>query len=198
PIQYGFESVMVNEFDGQLYTCSATVPSGPGYPNVTSSNAVCSVAGTLAGSNFVDGTAYINETYAYYCAHKWRNYGIVWVSSLASCASTPPASERISEAKLKSEIKLYPLACVLKSHKDEEGGDDIESGHSGRTACVVNHDNSHLKDVNIQKQTAGSHTAFCRPELQHQCGGRHMLSPKGRRRGQDVPLLLALLPNPAD
>ncbi|GAA6042699.1 hypothetical protein JCM8097_003753 [Rhodosporidiobolus ruineniae] len=151
PIQYGFESLMVNEFDGQLYTCSAAVPSGPGYPDVTSGNAVCSVAGAIAGSNFVDGTGYINETYGYYASHKWRNYGILWVFLIGLMCIYLAASEWISEAKSKGEIKLYPRTRVPKHHKDEEG-DDIESGHSGRTARDDDHNDGDLKDVNIQKQ----------------------------------------------
>lgn len=77
PIAYGFESLMINEFHGREYECSTFIPMGPGYEDATGQQHVCSTAGAVAGSSVVNGDAYINLSYEYYHAHKWRNFGIL-------------------------------------------------------------------------------------------------------------------------
>ncbi|GAA5999769.1 hypothetical protein JCM10207_005901 [Rhodosporidiobolus poonsookiae] len=154
PIQYGFECLMVNEFVGQTYVCSQAIPSGAGYPDITSGNAVCSVAGQIAGTNLVDGATYIGETYDYMASHKWRNYGLLWVFLFGLMCIYLAASEFISESKSKGEVKLYPRTRVPKRSK-EEVSDDIESGHSARTIQGDGDAPSNgEKDVHIQRQTA--------------------------------------------
>jgi ATP-binding cassette subfamily G (WHITE) protein 2 (PDR) len=74
PIAYAFESLMVNEFSGREFTCAAFIPA---YPGVAGNTQVCSTVGATAGSNVVDGDAYINQSYAYYASNKWRNFGIL-------------------------------------------------------------------------------------------------------------------------
>lgn len=77
PIAYSFESLMVNEFSGRQFSCAQLVPSGPGYAGVTPTQQICMTVGAVAGSSVVDGDAYINQSYAYYASHKWRNFGIL-------------------------------------------------------------------------------------------------------------------------
>jgi ATP-binding cassette subfamily G (WHITE) protein 2 (PDR) len=74
PVAYGFESLMINEFAGRTFTCLPTsfVPSGDAYANATPLERVCSAVGAVAGSNVVDGTAYIESSYQYFPSHKWR------------------------------------------------------------------------------------------------------------------------------
>lgn len=72
PVAYGFESLMVNEFDGRDYDCSVFVPSGPGYETVGAFDKVCATTGSVAGSAVVSGTSYINTSFQYYAPHKWR------------------------------------------------------------------------------------------------------------------------------
>jgi ATP-binding cassette subfamily G (WHITE) protein 2 (PDR) len=72
PIGYGFESLMVNEFHDRTFACSAFVPVGPGYETASVTNRICTAVGATAGSNFVEGDAYINSSFQYYHAHKWR------------------------------------------------------------------------------------------------------------------------------
>ncbi|GAA5895574.1 hypothetical protein JCM6882_000344 [Rhodosporidiobolus microsporus] len=159
PIQYGFEALMVNEFHGQTYTCSAAVPSGEGYPDVSTGNAICSTAGSISGTNLVDGTTFIGTTYQYYASHKWRNYGIVWVFLVGLMCVYLLASEFISESQSKGEVKVYPRTRIPKRHRNEEhDADDIESagGLSGRTARD-DEDDGARKEVNIEKQTAIFH-----------------------------------------
>lgn len=49
PVAYAFESLMINEFHGIDYQCSAFVPVGPGYNTVGNLNKVCSAVGSKAG-----------------------------------------------------------------------------------------------------------------------------------------------------
>lgn len=77
PVAYSFESLMINEFAGQQYACSVFVPAGPGYENIPAESRICSTVGAQPGANTVDGTTYIQESYAYEPSHKWRNFGIL-------------------------------------------------------------------------------------------------------------------------
>lgn len=74
PVAYGFESIMINEFVGQNYSCSpdAFIPAGPTYMNIEPLQRVCSAVGAVAGSSVVQGAAYIESSYGYNPAHKWR------------------------------------------------------------------------------------------------------------------------------
>ncbi|GAA5899638.1 hypothetical protein JCM6882_001172 [Rhodosporidiobolus microsporus] len=160
PIQYAFEGLMVNEFHGRTYTCSQAVPSGPGYPDVSSGDAICGTAGAIVGTSLVDGTQYINQTYQYYAAHKWRNFGLVIVFAVGLMCIYLAASEWISEAKSKGEVKLYPRTRIPTRYRsDEHDSDDVESsgGSSNRTAHDETNDEAVTKEVNIKKQTAIFH-----------------------------------------
>jgi len=77
PVAYGFESLMINEFAGRTFDCSAFVPAGPGYDTAGGLNRVCTTVGSAAGANVVSGTAYINTSFSYFESHKWRNLGII-------------------------------------------------------------------------------------------------------------------------
>ncbi|BGP42684.1 Multidrug resistance protein [Rhodotorula kratochvilovae] len=173
PIQYGFESLMVNEFYGRTYLCSQTVPAGPGYPDASSPNVVCSVAGAIPGTSYVDGGDYIGITYQYYQSHKWRNYGLLWVFLIGLMCLYLGASEFITEAKSKGEIKLYPRTRIPKKSK-RDGEDDVESGMSGHTA----HDSDdavEAKNVHIERQTAIFHWEDLSLDIPVKGGTRRLL-----------------------
>lgn len=77
PIAYAFEALIVNEFHNRQFSCSNFVPAGPPYANVEGTQRVCSSVGAVAGQNYVDGDAYMNESFSYYWQNRWRNYGIM-------------------------------------------------------------------------------------------------------------------------
>jgi ATP-binding cassette subfamily G (WHITE) protein 2 (PDR) len=77
PIAYAFEALMINEFNNREFACSAFVPQGPQYANVPADSRICSTLGATPGSNVVQGSAYIIQSYAYYPSHRWRNFGIL-------------------------------------------------------------------------------------------------------------------------
>ena len=66
PIAYGFEALMVNEFAGREFDCSAVIPSGPGYEGATGTARACSAQGSTPGSLIVSGTNFLAESYEYY------------------------------------------------------------------------------------------------------------------------------------
>ncbi|KAN0117756.1 ABC-2 type transporter domain containing protein [Hyaloscypha variabilis] len=73
----GFSALMENEFSRLNLTCTAEslIPSGPGYTNID--NQVCTLAGSVAGTDIVSGSAYITEGFSYAPSDLWRNYGII-------------------------------------------------------------------------------------------------------------------------
>lgn len=72
PVAYGFEAIMINEFAGRSFECAAFVPSGSAYANISALERMCSVVGAVAGSETVDGTAFLNLSFEYKNSHKWR------------------------------------------------------------------------------------------------------------------------------
>ncbi|GAA6009123.1 uncharacterized protein JCM10292_005328 [Rhodotorula paludigena] len=158
PIYYGFEQLVVNEFVGRRYLCTQAVPSGPGYPGLTSQNAVCSVKGALPGSEYVDGEAYIGVAYGYLASHRWRNFGILIAFFVGFTAIYLGASELITEAKSRGEVKLYPRSRIPHDNStNKASAGDVESQESGRTVQARDEDDQNAKEVHLQRQTAIFH-----------------------------------------
>ncbi|KAF9028125.1 putative ABC transporter [Hymenopellis radicata] len=124
PIAYAFESLMVNEFDGQEYPCAVYVPMGPGYENIDPINRVCATAGAQVGSSVVQGTLYLSETFSYTRSHMWRNLGILAAFIVFFCAVYITATEYITAAKSKGEVLVFRRGhippAIKKSAEDEE------------------------------------------------------------------------------
>ena len=72
-----FSSMMENEFKRIDMVCSpeTLVPSGPGYDDIN--HQVCTLAGSVYGTDMVSGTAYIEQGFSYSPGDLWRNWGIV-------------------------------------------------------------------------------------------------------------------------
>ena len=146
PVAYGFESLMINEFAGRVFTCNPEqfVPTGPGYTNVSPSEQVCGAVGAVAGSSFVDGTAYIGSAYQYFPSHKWRNFGILWIFLIALCAAYLIATEYVTAKKSKGEVLLFRrghTALKKKPSNDEEVGSTqlaaLEKGATDASAILT-------------------------------------------------------------
>ena len=76
PVQYGYESLMSNEFYKMVIQCEPPflVPQGPqASPQYQS----CTVQGSRPGSTVVQGADYIRTAYNYERSHLWRNFGII-------------------------------------------------------------------------------------------------------------------------
>ncbi|KAM0790552.1 hypothetical protein ACM66B_004421 [Microbotryomycetes sp. NB124-2] len=122
PIAYGFEALMVNEFDGQQYRCDQFVPT---YPDATGLQRACSAVGAQPGQDFVSGTVYLATAYEYYNSHKWRNFGIVIAFTVFFLGTYLAATEFISGKKSKGEVLVFQrskLREVAKKQNDPELG----------------------------------------------------------------------------
>ncbi|KAG5981708.1 hypothetical protein E4U55_002633 [Claviceps digitariae] len=76
-IQYGFECLVANEFDGLDLECSPPylVPQGPlASPQYQS----CALKGSVPGRTSVSGAQYIQTSFTYSRSHLWRNFGFLW------------------------------------------------------------------------------------------------------------------------
>ena len=76
PVQYGFEALMANEFNGLEIQCVPPylVPQGP---SATPQYQSCTIAGSSPGQTIVKGEDYIQVAFTYTRAHLWRNFGII-------------------------------------------------------------------------------------------------------------------------
>jgi ABC-type multidrug transport system ATPase subunit/ABC-type multidrug transport system permease subunit len=133
PINYGFESLLINEFHNRGFPCLNYVPSGPGYADLGSNNRVCSTVGSVPGQSFVNGDAYIESAYGYTASHKWRNIGVILAYMFLLGAVYLVATDFITEKKPKGEILVFPRGHkALKTGKPDQG---LEGG-SGRSVTV--------------------------------------------------------------
>lgn len=72
PLAYAFEALMASEFHDRKFPCTQMIPQGSGYEDLPSTSQICSAVGAEAGSMVVDGDRYLNLSFKYYNAHKWR------------------------------------------------------------------------------------------------------------------------------
>lgn len=72
PLSYAFEALMANEFHGREFRCSGMVPSGAGYDDLPLTGRSCATVGAVPGSDMVNGDRYIEQSFGYYNANKWR------------------------------------------------------------------------------------------------------------------------------
>ncbi|KAL2823411.1 ABC-2 type transporter-domain-containing protein [Aspergillus cavernicola] len=151
PIAYGFESLMVNEFEGRNFLCSDLewVPSGDLYNAVSRANQICAVVGATAGNEMVNGTVYLRESYQYTSSHKWRNLGIMFAFMAFFLFTYLSGTEYISEAKSKGEVLLFRRGQAPPASDDVETSSPVTAGEKV--------DQSNQDVANIQRQTAIFH-----------------------------------------
>ncbi|KAI1637777.1 ABC-2 type transporter-domain-containing protein [Biscogniauxia mediterranea] len=137
PLAYAFESLMVNEFSGRDYPCTAYVPSEmlPTYQNVAGNNHVCSSVGSEPGNPFVNGDRYINLAFRYYASHKWRNLGILIAFVIFFLFTYMVAAELVSEKKSKGEVLVFRRGYKPAQFKEKKG--DAEEGGNALVGPTV-------------------------------------------------------------
>jgi len=158
PLAYAFEALMVNEFHERHYRCTEYVPSSQvsGYENVGNLNHVCSAVGAVAGSSYVNGDAYINASFQYFHAHKWRNFGVILAFTLFFLLTYIIAAELVSEKKSKGEVLVFRRGYKPAVFKEQKG--DAESGALASGPVVAAEKTVQEKDAAfIQKQTSVFH-----------------------------------------
>lgn len=117
PLAYLFESLMVNEFHDIDYPCSAYIPAGPAYANISGTERICSANGAVSGLDYISGDAFLMTSYEYENKYKWRGFGIglayvvfFFIIYLFLC-------EYNEGAKQKGEILVFPKSVIKKLRK---------------------------------------------------------------------------------
>ncbi|TQN67413.1 ZEB2-regulated ABC transporter 1, partial [Colletotrichum shisoi] len=133
PAYYGLESVLLNEFVGRDFPCSAFVPQGPGYESVDPAQRACSSAAAAAsvpGQDFVRGADYLRTLYGYEDAHRWRNFGILVAWMVFFMVLHLAATEYISSERSKGEVLVFSRTALRRRRRRRGGGgedgDDVE------------------------------------------------------------------------
>ncbi|VEU21196.1 DEKNAAC102123 [Brettanomyces naardenensis] len=126
PIAYVFEALVANEFCGVEYQCSTFVPA---YPDAPLANKVCTVASAQPGQEYIDGTAYIYDSFKYTSSHKWRNFGITIGFIIFFLALYLLLVETNKGAMQKGEVIVFQRS-TLKKLKKAATARDIETGSS--------------------------------------------------------------------
>ncbi|KAI0172929.1 ATP-binding cassette transporter [Hypoxylon sp. FL1284] len=131
PVAYGYESLMVNEFHGRDFSCSAYIPD---YAEAGATNVACDVVGAIAGQVSVSGDDYINTAYSYFHSHKWRNVGIIIAMAVFNHLVYFIGSEYITAKKSRGEVLVFRRGFVPQT--SVKGGDDVEKSLSGPVPVV--------------------------------------------------------------
>lgn len=74
PVNYGYESIMLNEFDGREIPCSLMAPAPDTAPI---ENNFCLATAGRTGTSIVSGYQYLQVVYQYKADFLWRNCGII-------------------------------------------------------------------------------------------------------------------------
>ncbi|GKU06341.1 abc transporter cdr4 [Fusarium langsethiae] len=131
PLAYAFEALMANEFHNRQYGCATMVPQGPGYEDLPANSTICSVVGAIPGSSMVDGDRYINLSYRYYNAHKWRNIGILLGFLAAFLVFYIFAAEHAKPPRSKGEVLVFRKGRMPPSF-DKKASTDVEAQAADR------------------------------------------------------------------
>lgn len=135
-----FSAMMANEFGRIDLTCTADslIPSGPDYSDIE--HQVCTLGGSTAGSSFVDGTAYISQTFTYHPDDIWRNWGIIMaiivfflalnvilgeVVKFGMGGNSAKVYTKPNEARNKLNEDLITKRDARRADRTNEGGSDL-------------------------------------------------------------------------
>lgn len=129
PLQYGFESLMINEFHSRDFDCSVYIPRGGAYESVSQSDKTCSAVGAVPGQNYVNGDIFLFLSYGYEHKHKWRGFGVMFAFCVFFFAIYLVFTEYNESAKNKGEIIVFPQSIVKKIRRKNKANhkQDLEN-----------------------------------------------------------------------
>lgn len=156
PIQYAFESLMINEFSNRPFPCEVFVPMGPNYMNATGDSIICSAKGARRGMTEVQGDDFINTAYEYYASHQWRNLGILFAFFFGFLITYIAATETVSAKPSKGEILVFPRGKVPAFLKKPKNSSDPELAETANEKQKLEN-NGHDQVGAIAKQTSTFH-----------------------------------------
>ncbi|KAF7455038.1 Opaque-specific ABC transporter CDR3 [Pyrenophora tritici-repentis] len=163
PVFYGFQNIMVNEFNDRSFPCSTFIPSGPSYDNVAPEQRVCATKGSRPGLDFVDGTAYVETSFQYSYGRRWSNYGLILAITTFLFLAHLLMTELVASERSKGEVLIFRRSKMKAMAKRK--GIDAEGG--GATAHEGEKITSTTKsDQGEQKQVSVFHWEKVRYEVQ--------------------------------
>ena len=132
PIQYCFESLMVNEFDGLSITCVSPnlIPVGP---SVQTQFQSCTVQGSRPGAASVQGSAYLEASFGFRRSHLWRNLGIIFAFLIFFVSVTALGMELQGPSKGSGGVTIFKRneaprkKKIVQQEYDKEDFDDDDS-----------------------------------------------------------------------
>lgn len=175
PVAYAFESLMINEFHNRRFPCSTFVPAGPGYTNVASDQHICSTVGAVAGVNYVEGDAYILQSFQYVHSHLWRNLGVIFALMSFLCGTYLFATEFISAQRSKGEVLVFPRGQVPALSKKNDEEEQINDRQTAQGAIAEKTVSGREVPPSIQKQTAIFHWDSVNYDIKIKGGTRRLL-----------------------
>ncbi|KAI9021509.1 ABC-2 type transporter-domain-containing protein [Phycomyces nitens] len=128
PLAYGYKALLINEMNGQRYSCEGpgnAVPYGPGYNNWDYK--VCTMTGGVPGENYVKGESYLLQALTYRPWEAWAPDFIVVVGFfLLFTAMCALAMEYINSGGVGNTTKYYLPGKAPKHRTDEEENERLE------------------------------------------------------------------------
>ncbi|KAJ3138169.1 hypothetical protein HK100_000047 [Physocladia obscura] len=146
PLGYGFQTLMVNEFEGLALKCVGTslVPGGPTYTELAYQT--CTLAGSVPGSATTDGLAYLNKANGFDTSMKWWNLFIIMGLAVVYFFIDCLVLETVQHGNAGLTVKLYntkrdetkPLNAVFAAKKSGVDENVIEIGGSEEEMRALN------------------------------------------------------------
>ncbi|TDL19014.1 hypothetical protein BD410DRAFT_752633 [Rickenella mellea] len=115
PLRYGFEILMTNEFHTLNATCSALIPFGPAYENVTLANKACVIVGSISGQSTVLGSNYARMSYGYAYSHLLRDAGALVAYTLFFVAVFLILTETNTSSSAETSVTLFKRGSRISS-----------------------------------------------------------------------------------
>ncbi|XMA19034.1 hypothetical protein WAI453_011825 [Rhynchosporium graminicola] len=130
PIQYCFESLMVNEFDGLTIACVGPnlVPQGPLARAPFQS---CTVQGSRPGEAFVRGSDYLDVSFGFRRSHLWRNFGILIAFLIFFVGVTALGMEMQGPSKGSSGVTIFKRGQTPRKKKTVQVDEKIVEDFQG-------------------------------------------------------------------
>lgn len=173
PVSYGFEALMVNEFNGRQFQCIDFIPSGPGYENVSIEQQACAVEGSVLGLDFVSGTAYVETSFNYQWNNRWRNFGIILAMTIGLFIAHLVMSELVASARSKGEVLVFTRSKIRS--KSQYQGSDEETGAGSAHKDDRTVDSSDNSKHDVQKHASIYHWEAVNFEVQIKSETRKIL-----------------------
>ncbi|EPY51193.1 ABC transporter Pdr1 [Schizosaccharomyces cryophilus OY26] len=145
PVQYGYESIMLNEFKDRIFNCSAIIPN----LSFPLRNNICPSPSGVPGVPYIIGINYLNVVFRYTTDFLWKNCGILFgfaifilLLSLAvanyirydrTCMAIPEYQMKKLYATVQSSWENNLNKAALKQKKEDKAHRAMDMSTSFRT-----------------------------------------------------------------